>query len=672
MKNKLRNLRTQSLLAFPACLLFSAAAFPAAEAPALTDYSLEQLMEVSVEVTSAARKPQKLEDTAAAIYVISAEDIRRSGMTSIPELLRMVPGMQVAQIDGSTWAISSRGFNGKNSDNLLVLLDGRILYSPTFSGVYWDSHDVVLADIERIEVVRGPGGTLWGANAVTGVINIISKPAAATQGGLASLSGGTLDRQGTARYGGKLGETGHFRVYAKRMLQDDFKLASGARAHDRQDLGTAGFRADWALAGGNSLTVQGDAYSGGSDRSGSVLSFSPPGNVPIGYTTDIKGANLLMRWKQALSATSEWALQLYFDTYERRYFNLGERRRTHDLDFQHRFLWGGDHDIVWGLGYRQTSDQMDNTFVVSYLPSSRTDSTASAFFQDEVALSRDKLFLTVGSKFEHNNYTGFEYQPNLRLRWKIDERHTAWAAVSRAVHTPSRTDEDSRITTTLFPGTGGRVNAMQLIGNPEIQSEKLIAYEMGYRIRPTERLSMDVALFRNEHRDLMTFEPQASYIVAGTPTLLVMPIQQQNRASGTSHGLGWSGNWQPSEKWRLKAAYSWLRMNVQRDADSRDTSLKNTAGESPQHQFSLQAFYALNAQTGLSAMLFYVDELPALNIPAYTRLDLRWGWRPSRDLELSLAARNLLDPRHPEFFNAGGPKNSEVPRSILGTVTWRF
>ena len=671
-RKPLRPFLLAALLSNPVCSLAVSSDAQAGEAPSLADYSLEQLMDVSVEVSSAGRKPQKLEDTAAAIHVITREDIRRSGMTSLPELLRMAPGMQVARIDGGTWAISSRGFNAKNSDNLLVMLDGRVLQSPSFTGVYWDAQDVVLEDIERIEVIRGSGGALWGANAVTGIINIITRSAAATQGGMVSGGAGNHEHQGTVRYGGTLGENGHYRVYARNIEQDNFKLASGAEAHDQHDLRSAGFRADWDISGGNSLTVQGDTYTGGSDHTGSTITLSPPASTPTGYTIDLKGSNLLARWKSALSVTDEWALQFYYDTYERRYFNLGEQRDTYDLDFQKRFLWGDRHDIVWGAGYRQTRDRMDNTFVVSYTPASRTDSVLNAFFQDEIALNKDSLHLIVGSKFEHNDYTGFEYEPNLRLRWKIDERQTAWAAISRAVHTPSRTDADGRVTPTVTPGPGGIANVLQLQSNPAIQSEQMLSCEAGYRVHPGERSQMDVAAFYSEYHHLMTLEPAASYLVAGSPAYRVLPQVFFNKANATTHGLELAASWYPSDKWQLKVAYTWLKMAIRRDADSKDNSIEKEVGRSPQSQFQFQVFHSPAANVDLSTSLYYVDSLPSLNVPAYTRLDARVGWRVRRDLELSLTGRNLLDPGHPEFINPSGPRNSEVPRNLLGAATWRF
>ena len=667
-RKPLRPLLFAALLSNLACGLAVSSIAQADEAAALADYSLEQLMNVSVEVSSASRKPQKLEDTAAAIHVITRQDIRRSGMTSLPELLRMVPGMQVAHIDGGSWAISSRGFNAKNSDNLLVMLDGRVLQTPSFTGVYWDAQDVVLEDVERIEVIRGPGGALWGANAVTGIINIITGSASVTQGGMVSGGTGNYGHQGTARFGGKIGETGYFRIYAKDAAQGNSKPASGVEAHDRHELRSAGFRTDWDMSGGDSLTVQGDTYTGSSDHTGTIVALTPPYSTPTGYTIGLDGGNLLARWKSTLSVTDEWALQFYYDTYQRRYFNLGEKRDTYDLDFQRRLQWNDRHDIVWGAGYRQTRDRMDNTFAVSYMPANRTDSVISTFFQDEIALNRDGLHLIAGSKFESNDYTGFEYQPNLRLRWRIDERQTAWVAVSRAVHTPSRTDADGQVVATVIkPALTTFVTRLQ--NNPAIQSEHVLSYEAGYRSQLTEQVQMDVAAFYTEHNNLMTIERGANF-VEGAYT--VIPLVFHNMASATTHGLEWSGSWRPTDKWQFKAAWSSLKMDIRRDAGSNDTSIETEVGRSPQNQFQFHALHSPADNVDLGTSLYYVDGLHSLNVPAYARLDARIGWRIQRGLELSLTGRNLFDPAHTEFVNASGPRTSKVPRSIFGAATWRF
>lgn len=634
----------------------------------LLDYSIEQLMAVRIDVTSAARKPQAVEDTAAAIHVITQEDIRLSGLTSLPEVLRLAPGLQIARIDGGTWAISSRGFNAKNSDNLLVMLDGRTIYSPTFTGVYWDAQDVPLADVERIEVIRGPGGALWGANAVTGVINIITRPAAATQGGRLDIGAGTHERQATVRHGGKLGEgdgNGHYRIYARRAGENDFKPALGNAPYDRNYLRSAGFRADWRPAAGSSFTLQGDIYEGLSHHTGTSLNLPAATRTPTGYPIDLSGGNLLARWTQVLSVAEQWSLQFYHDRYERNYFNLGEKRATTDLDFQHRLPLGSRHDVVWGLGYRTTADRMDNSDVVYYTPSRRRDRTFSAFVQDDIALSPDKFYLIAGAKLERNDYTGTEFQPNLRLRWKIDARQTAWAAVSRAVHTPSRTDVDGRVASTVTAGP----TVFRLQGNPAVQSEKVNAYEAGWRIRPDERSEFDIVAFRNEHRDMMTIEREATFI-EGPYT--IRPLVMHNKADATTHGLSWAAAWQPDERWRFKANYTWLDMKIWRKDGSTDTSIETEVGRSPRNQAQFHVFHFPRATFDISGSLYWTEKLPSLDVPSFLRLDVRIAWRPRADLEIALTGRNLTDPGHIEFVNVSGPRTTEIPRSLFLSTTWRF
>lgn len=654
--------------------MHAVAASQTPEAADLTGLSLEQLL--NVEVSSAGRKPQKLEDTATAIHVITQEDIRRSGMTTIPELLRMVPGLQVAQINGNTTAVSSRGFNQRYSNKLLVLLDGRTLYTPTFSGVYWDAQDVVLQDIERIEIIRGSGGTLWGANAVNGVINITTKSAAATRGGMVNAVAGNYERQGVLRYGGEIGESGYYRVYAKQAGYDNQLLVTGAQAHDQRKIQSAGFRADWNLSGGDTVMAQAGVFDGNSDQTVPVAQLVPPATLPVDLTLTQKSNNLLLNWKHVLSSDAEWSLKFYYDHYERKSvaLNLGERRNTSDLDFQHRFLPAENHDVVWGLGYRQTSDELRDSFIMSLTPSSRRDNTVSAFFQDEIGLAQDKVHLIVGSKFEHNDYSGFEYQPNLRLRWTLDERRAVWAAVSRAVRTPTRAYSDARANVAASALVGPPFRALvRIVGSQSVKPEESLAYEAGYRVRASERLFLDATGFYNEYRNLLTIEPGTPFLEAGPPARIVVPQQFQSKASATSHGLELSTSWQPAEDWQLKAAYSWLQMRIRRDANSLDTTIEGKAGDVPQHQLQLHAHHELNAHNNLDASLYYVDRLPNQNVPAYTRVDVRWGWMPQRDLELSLGARNLFDRGHPEFVSTiVGPNTSEMPRSLYAAAIWRF
>lgn len=401
----------------------------------LTNMSLEDLM--NLEVTSVSKKEQKLSQTAAAIYVVTQEDIRRSGATSIPEVLRMVPGLQVARLSGSKWAITSRGFNGRFANKMLVLVDGRSVYTPTFSGVFWDVQDLLLEDVERIEVIRGPGGTLWGANAVNGVINIITKPAKETQGGFLTAGSGSEERGfGGFRYGGKLGRDIAYRLYSKYFNRSNLADMSGRNSPGGWDILRGGFRMDWKGTERDSLTLQGDIYNGHiRERNSSIVSLVPPFRRTLDSQTGVSGGNVMALWNRTFAGGSAMRLQMYYDRTRHEdssavITSRGEIVDSSDLDFQHRFALGKRQDIVWGIGYRFTSDSVQNTFSVAFDPNHRATHLFSTFVQDEIFIVKDRLRLTVGSKFEHNDYTGFEAQPSLRLLWTPNDRHTFWGAIS--------------------------------------------------------------------------------------------------------------------------------------------------------------------------------------------------------------------------------------------------
>jgi iron complex outermembrane receptor protein len=415
------------------CLSLAAAApaYPAqddqlAQATQLKSLSIEQLMEI--DVTSVSRRSEPVSGAAAAITVITGEDIRRSGASNLPDALRIAVGLEVAQSDGNTWAVSSRGFNTTTSNKLLVLIDGRSIYTPLFSGVFWDVQDVMLEDVDRIEIIRGPGATLWGANAVNGVINILTKSARDTQGGLVSVGGGTED-QGFAsfRQGGKVGEETAYRAYGKYSYRDSLAFADGGSARDPLRRGQAGFRLDRSDAGSGAFTLQGDAYHGLAGQA-----------VVVRADTALDGANLLGRWTRTYSENSGSDLQVYYDYTHRQIPQwFEEHRHTLDVDYQHRKPFGARQDLVWGAGYRITHDQVGNSPGVAFLPDHRTESLFSAFAQDEIRLE-SHLRLTLGTKLEHNYWTGFEVQPSVRLSWVPDDRRTLWGAISRAVRTPTR------------------------------------------------------------------------------------------------------------------------------------------------------------------------------------------------------------------------------------------
>jgi len=638
--------------------------------------SIEDLM--NIEVTSVARKPQKLSESASAVYVITQEDIRRSGMSSIPELLRMVPGLSVAQFDANKWAISSRGFGDLYADKLLVLVDGRTMYSPLFSGVSWDVQDMPLEDIERIEVIRGSGGTLWGANAVNGVINIITKQAQDTQGGLASLSAGRLERDGeTLRYGGKMGEAGYFRIYGKHFNRGNFVDAAGADAADKWKQRRGGFRMDLNPGGGDTLTLNGDTYSGESGGTAAGPLLVPPYAVAAPAVAQVDGGHLQAGWHRPLEPGSDLSLNFYYDHTNRQQVfqseQAGEARDTYDIDFQHRFPWGASHELVWGSGYRQTTDKTSNTTFMTFIEPSKTLNLYSAFVQDESRWMENRLHFIAGSKFEHNDYTGFETQPNVGLLWKTGADGALWAAASRAVRTPTRGDTGVNISVQAFPtGAVPPVGLATVFANPDTGSEKLTAYEIGFRDKPRENFSYDLAAFYNDYSKLVTHETGTPY-PDNTFSTLIVPIAPANMGHGRVYGAEASANWQAAERWRIKGSLSLLRMHLVADAGSTDTSLVSLEGSSPRQQWQLHSLLDLPYQLNLDAALYHVSELPAQGVPAYTRLDLRLGWQPRKDMELSVAAQNLTNSRHLEF--AGSPIaqiGSQVPRAVYGKVTLKF
>ncbi len=635
-----------------------------AAAQELTDLSLEQLAQT--QVTSVSKKPQKLEDAAAAVFVISQEDIRRSGMTSLAELLRLAPGVQVNQIDASTTAVGVRGFGSRFSNKLLVLLDGRAVYTPAFGGVLWDTLDTPLEDVERIEIIRGSGGTLWGANATNGVVNIITKDAAATHGVMLSGGIGDQERRTTARYGASAGEYGDFRVYAKHTELLPYRTATGATAHDGMDIQQAGFRGDWRIPGGDTFTVQGDAYDGNADHTNYSVALAPPYISPLDFNTGVSGQNLLLRWNRALSANDEWTLQFYWDHYHRGDVQSREQRSTYDLDFQHRFRIGERHDVVWGAGFRRNDGEFEDTFQFSLNPARNTDTLLNVFVQDEIALAHN-LRLTLGSKFEHNDYTGLEIQPNLRLLWQIDPRQTAWTAVSRAVRTPTLAEMNARINVAAAPGT-----LVSIFGNDQLDAEKVLSYEAGYRTHFGNSLTLDATAFYNEYSDLGTAIPMRPYFEnSPLPPHLVVGSLYSNAAVARSRGLELAGNWRIDERWTLKGSYTRLALAINLKSGG-SVSGAPREGDSTADQWQLHGQYQANRDLYYGASLYYRSALTAQNLPAYTRADLQVRWRASRALEFGLAARNLLDSQHTEFVPLETPSSTEVPRSIFGSVTWRY
>ncbi|HJQ22980.1 MAG TPA: TonB-dependent receptor [Blastocatellia bacterium] len=637
---------------------------------------------MNIEVVSVSKKEERLFETAAAVYVITQEDIRRSGMASIPGLLRLVPGLDVARIDGSKWAVSARGFNGRFGNKLLVLIDGRSIYSPETSGVYWEVQDLMLEDIERIEVIRGPGGTMWGANAVNGVINIITKRAQETQGGLLSAGGGSQERGfGSLRYGGQIGDQAFYRVYGKYYNRGALATAAGGDANDGQQAVRGGARLDWQATARDALLVEGDIYHTGIRETPLTISPAAPFAPPINRPGDFSGGSLMGRWAHDFSARADMALQVYYDRFSRDIYVLPESLDTFDVDFQHHLALGQRHDLVWGFDYRLVKHATDSRSAspVQYTPKDEITRLFSAFAQDEITLVKDRLRLMLGSKIEYfkertDLHGEFDIQPNVRLSWTPQPRQTFWAAVSRAVRTPARNDGDLRVNLAALPAANGLTGILALMGNEDYASETVLAYEAGYRVQPHRQLAFDLAAFYNVYGRLTTQEPRAPFFEADPqPAHLVIPLVFDNLMRGKTYGAEAAANWDVTSRWKLSGSYSFLRMQLRRDAASRATDPEAIAGDSPQQQFQLHSSVILPRNFELDAALYHVSRLSNQQIPGYTRLDARLGWQWRDGFELSLALQNLLDNRHPEF-NSHDTRvvTSQVRRGAYGKFIWQF
>jgi iron complex outermembrane receptor protein len=644
---------------------------PGGDGSDLTSLSIEDLM--NVEVYSAAKHTQKASETPAAITVISQEDIRRSNMTTIPELLRMVPGMDVAQINASQWAISTRGFNDLYSNKLLVMMDGRSVYTPLFSGVYWDTIDYVLPDLERIEAIRGPGATLWGANAVNGVINITTKSARDTQGVLLEGIGGNEQQQAAVRFGGKIDDDTYFRVYGKYRNFDDFNAIDGGDAHDGWHDIRSGFRMDRFTGGDTTLTVQGDIYN---ERAGQTLnfpSFTPPFAVPTPVENDNDGGNLLARWKKQFSATSDLSVQFYYDRIDRDDVQLGYQLDTFDLDFQHHLQLAPRHDFIYGGEARFLRDNIRNSQFGTFTPTRRDDYLLSAFVQDDMTIVQDRLHFILGTKLEQNSYSGFEVEPSARLLWTPNEQNTIWGAVSRAVRTPSRWEQDSQLVFATMPTSSGLPARIDTFGNSNFDSEKLLAVETGYRVKPTQTFSVDATVFFNDYNDLRGGTNGAPIFMPAPVPHLLVPVTLNNGTFGETYGAEIAATWKVTPIWRLSGSYSWLDIQLHHLTGTSNTMETIFEGTSPRNQAQLHSYLDITRNLEFNAALYYVDDLRTGHIPAYARVDAGITWRPRDNLSITVAAQNLFSAQHLEF-NSGlfFTAPTKIPRTYYAELTYQF
>ena len=644
-----------SLLAVTACPSLLAAPAPSTIS-ALKQLDVEELM--NIDVTSVSRRPTKLLGSASAVQVITNSEIRRSGATTLAEALRLADNLQVAQRGSRGWAISARGFNTDLANKLLVMIDGRTVYTPLFSGVYWEAQDQLLEDVDRIEVISGPGGTLWGANAVNGVINIITRRAADSQGLYAEAGGGSeLERVAGLRYGTTLSDSTAVRFYGKYFDRDESVRENGSPSQDDWHREQGGFRLD-SQAGRDDFTLQGDYYQN--------LEHDPVG------TTHMRGANLLGRWSRQLTDESDLRLQTYYDwshlsnavaplTLSGIPFSPAGRLRddlqTLDVDFQHRFRASESQEIIWGAGFRYTHDAVDNAPALAFFPTVLDQELYSIFAQDEMRL-RDTLFLTLGTKLEHNEYTGFEFEPSVRLMWQPQPTQTLWAAASRAVRTPSRVDRDL--------SQGAPPYLVLLRGDTGFSSEKVLAYEVGYRAQVESRFTMNLSGYYNVYNDVRSTRI--------TP-ITVIPFYFANDLDGHSYGLEFSGRLQLTDNWSMRAGYNLIETRLHVKSGQFDLSNARNETADPEQQVSLGSSLDLGA-VELTTALRWVDVLHNSNgptagtVPQYVELDARLAWQLSKHLELSVAGQNLLHASHPEY-GFPSPTRTLAERNVYGKLAWR-
>lgn len=654
----------------------------------LTDLSLEDLLKI--EVTSVSKRPQRISDTAAAVSVVTSEDIRRSGATSITDALRLVPGVEVARIDGQATAVTARGFNAGFANKLLVLIDGRSVYSPLFSGTFWDRQDTFLEDIERIEVIRGPGAAIWGANAVNGVINVITKRAGDTQGGLASVALGPTDRRVGARYGVTLGENTSLRFYATNLERnemaqiDNRDLSGGVWRQNR-----AGFRSDSNLSDRDSLTVSGESFHGTSGGGITVLPTDNPAGTAAGFSTDAttQGGHLKSRWARQLSDTSSFAVDAYYDISKRAMPqpSLNDSVTTIDFAAQHNFLFGDKQRIVWGGGHRDIHYKFDGGYQITLTPGNDRVNLSNLFIQDEISLMPDRLRLTLGAKIEHSSLASrTAVQPDARLLWNITEQQATWIAFSRATRLPSIGEKVGSVAVGVappgslapFPGPG----VIRYTGTDQILPERVTSYQAGYRHLFTPSLSFDLALHYNEYKNIIAagtgfgcgfFSPSFSAI----GPYVNCSATFDNAMTARSHGGEAVLDWRPVERWRLQGSYSYIDINsMHPDMGniSAQSQANRYAGSSPRHQITLRSLFDLNERVQTDFAVRYVDKIPYYGVAAYVAFDARIGWQASKNLDVSLIGRNLFDSYHQEFGTELYFPAAQVRRSVFLRAQYSF
>ncbi len=670
-----KDLHKKALLKYSTCLLAVGAlvTLSAHQAMAAADYfdlSAEQLL--NTEVISATKTKETVEQAPAAVYVISQEDIARSGVTSIADALRMAPGVDVAQEGAGTWDINIRGFNRGLANQLLVMIDGRTIYNPMFAGTYWELQNLPLEDIERIEVIRGPGGTLWGANAINGVINIITKKAQDTQGRLVRGSAGTYQTDSVlGQQGGKTSDDSYYRVYGQHLNDGPMRFPEGGNAPDTLRDNRTGFRFDRD----DNLTVSGDAYTSTSDQLFNVPLVSAPYSTTQPDIRSSQGANLLAQWKKSYDDGSLLSLQSFVDYTQHNQVLLNDQEDILDFNAQYNLRQVGRNEIIMGGGYRLTHLAIGDTTTLSITPATSNENIFNFFAQDKIALVPDRWYLTLGSKAEHNDFTGFEYEPNARLQWFPNDKQTVWVSASKAVRTPSPYEtEINLLDAVLAPGATPFNPALPLrfeVGpTPNYRTERLVAYEAGYRNQITPAVSADVAAFSNYYAGLDAIQLVS---LTAVPTLVpqydLLEADQANAMSAETYGVETAADWKVNNNWKLSAGYSVLEMSLQLGSGFLP---QFSPGQSPQYEGNLRSYWNVNDKWSFDTSAYYVDHLPAFNVPSYVRVDANLGWKVTDGVQLNFVGQNLLQPVHFEYGSKTGLNAAEVPRSAYAKITCKF
>jgi iron complex outermembrane receptor protein len=598
----------------------------------LADLSIEELGKVSV--TSVSRRGQPLQDAPASVYVIPGDEVRRSGITSLAEALRLAPNLQVAALDARQYAITARGFNSNIANKLLVMVDGRTVYSPLFSGTFWDAQDFVPADLDRIEVISGPAGTAWGTNAVNGIINILTRSAAETQGPSVSISGGNLERSVVGRYGVSLGEGMALRAHVRAFHRDATELRSGGDADDATTGQTAGLRGDWT-DGADSLMFSTGIYRSETD------------SRPLYGKVELSGGHLLGRWARRLSAVTDVELQAYYDHTDRKdRFLLQEEADLFDVEGKWRYL-SGAHRWLLGTGYRRAKDRADPGLLFAFLPAERRQEWYSVFAQDEMQLS-GSFSLTLGTRFEKNPYSGWENLPSVRVAYKPVEDSLWWAAVSRAVRSPARLDRE--IFTPPRP-------PFIVAGGPDFDSEVANVLELGWRGQPGATASASVTAFLQDYDRL-----RSAQIVGGSVLI-------DNQIEGQISGVEAWGEWLVTRAWKLSAGGVWQEHDLRLKSGSNDPVGPSNLGNDPKLQWSVRSSHTFGPRWDLSVNVRHVDELPEPEVAAYTATDFYMNWRPRQAMQVAFGVRNAFDPEHVEFDS--GTATGEIPRSAFVMLTYQ-